>query len=70
MVVAFARGVAEAAPDGTAFRWLVDDGDQACPDCDDNALEGSVVKGTAFPTGDLCPPAHPGCRCLAVLVTP
>lgn len=69
VVVAFARGVAEAAPDGTAFRWLVDDGDQACPDCDDNALEGSVVKGTAFPTGDLCPPAHPGCRCLAVLVT-
>lgn len=69
VVVAFARGVAEAAPDGTAFRWLVDDGDQACPDCDDNALEGAVVKGTAFPTGDLCPPAHPGCRCLAVVVT-
>ena len=68
VVVAFSRGVAEAAADGTAFRWLVDDGDSPCPDCDDNALAGPNPKGEPFPTGDLCPPAHPGCRCLAVPV--
>ena len=66
VVVAFSRGVAEAGAAGSASRWLVDDGDAACPDCDDNALAGLVVKGDPFPTGDLCPPAHPGCRCLAV----
>ena len=68
VMVAFARGVAEAAPDDTEFRWLLDDGDQPCPDCDDNRLGGAVRKGSPFPTGDLCPPAHPGCRCLAVPV--
>ncbi|HEX2577092.1 MAG TPA: DivIVA domain-containing protein [Aquihabitans sp.] len=67
VVVAFSRGVVEAAPDGTDFRWLVDD-DGPCPDCDDNALAGGNPKGEPFPTGDLCPPAHPGCRCLAVPV--
>jgi DivIVA domain-containing protein len=66
VMVAFSRGVAEAAPDDTSFRWLLDDGDQPCPDCDDNRLGGAVRKGSPFPTGDLCPPAHPGCRCLAV----
>lgn len=67
--VAFSRGVAEAAGDGDRFRWLVDDGDAPCPDCDDNALAGPTAKGDPFPTGDLCPPAHPGCRCLAVPVS-
>ena len=68
VVVSFSRGVAEAAPDRAEFRWLVDDGDAPCPDCDDNALAGGVPRGEPFPTGDLCPPAHPGCRCLAVPV--
>ena len=68
VVSAFSRGVAEAADDGTSFRWLVDHGDAAAPDCEDNALAGSVKKGTPFPTGDLVPPAHPGCRCLLVVV--
>ncbi len=68
VVVAFSRGVAEAGTDGSTSRWLVDDGDSPCPDCDDNALAGRVTKGEPFPTGDLCPPAHPGCRCLAVPV--
>jgi hypothetical protein len=68
VIVAFSRGVVEAAADGTEFRWLVDHGGEAAPDCDDNALAGPVAKGSTFPTGDLCPPAHPGCRCLAVLV--
>lgn len=66
VMTAFARGVAEAAPDGTSFRWVVDHGGAAAPDCEDNALAGAVPKGEAFPTGDLCPPTHPGCRCLAV----
>ncbi len=70
VVVAFSRGLAEAAADGSAFRWLVDDGDAPCPDCDDNALAGGVPKGEPFPTGDLYPPAHPGCRCLAVPAEP
>ena len=68
VVVAFSRGVAEAGADGGLSRWLVDDGDAPCPDCDDNALAGGVAKGDPFPTGDMCPPAHPGCRCLAVPV--
>jgi DivIVA domain-containing protein len=68
VVAAFTRGVVEAAPDGTAFRWLVDDGEVPSPDCEDNALAGAVVKGEPFPTGDLCPPVHPGCRCLVVPV--
>ena len=45
---------------------VVDDGGVPCPDCDDNSLAGSVPKGEPFPTGDLHPPAHPGCRCIAV----
>lgn len=66
VMVAFSRGAYEAAPDGAGFRWVVDHGDAAAPDCDDNALAGTVPKGEPFPTGDLCPPSHPGCRCLAV----
>jgi len=68
VLVAFNRGVAEAAAADSGSRWVVDDGGTPCPDCDDNALAGAVPKGEAFPTGDLHPPAHPGCRCLAVPV--
>ncbi len=66
VLVAFNRGVAEAAETGSSARWVVDDGGVPCPDCDDNALAGAVPKSEPFPTGDLHPPAHPGCRCLAV----
>jgi hypothetical protein len=65
-VAAYARGAYEGMPDGTPVRWLVDSGSDACPDADDNALAGSVCKGEAFPTGDRCPPAHAGCRCMVV----
>ena len=63
---AHARGAYGAAPAGTALHWLVDRSCDACPDCDDNALAGGVVKGEAYPTGDRCAPAHPDCRCLVV----
>jgi hypothetical protein len=38
-----------------------------CPDCDDNTLE-PTTRGKPFPTGQLLPPAHPGCRCLVAAV--
>ena len=64
VVVAFARGVFDATPDGMRLRWVPAEIEQ-CPDADDNALE-PTVKGGPFPTGQSCPPAHPGCRCLVV----
>jgi hypothetical protein len=63
---AYAWGAYEVAPDGSKLRWLVDRTGEACPDADDNALAGPVAKGTPFPTGDRCSPAHPGCRCLVL----
>jgi DivIVA domain-containing protein len=66
---AFARGTWHEVPDGTPLRWIVDDTDGPCPDCDDDALAGNLPKGEAFPTGQPHPPAHPGCRCLLVPVT-
>jgi len=62
---AFSRGAFDAFAVGTLVRWVVDD-DGPCPDCDDNALAGANTKGTPFPTGQPCPPAHPGCRCVLV----
>ena len=62
LTVAWARGVYDASPDGAVLRWIpVTEG--RCADCDDNGLE-PTVKGSSFPTGQLHPPAHPGCRCL------
>ncbi len=63
---AFARGVFDATPDGTLLRWVPAEVEQ-CPDADDNALE-PTEKGRPFPTGQSCPPAHAGCRCLVVPV--
>jgi hypothetical protein len=60
---AYALGVYEAAPDGLLV-WQVDPAEGGCPDCDDNALAGPTPKGTAYPTGQVHPPAHAGCRCL------
>ena len=39
-------------------------GDEPCPDCEDNMLNGPQRPGGEFPTGHVHPPAHPGCRCL------
>ena len=61
---AYAAGQYASAPDGSSLRWLIDPDQGPCPDAQDNALAGAVAKGDAFPTGDSCPQAHPGCRCL------
>jgi len=63
-VAAFSQGVLAALPAGSTLRWIVDDDDAECPDCDDNALAGPLPAGEAFPTGHVHPPAHVGCRCL------
>jgi DivIVA domain-containing protein len=65
-VAAFARGAFAATPEGTTLRWVAHDLDGLCPDCDDNALAGATPRGEAFPTGQLHPPAHGGCRCLLI----
>ena len=64
---AFGLGLRAALPDSVGLRWFTDRGDKPCPDCDDNGLAGVVAAGERFPTGQFVPPAHPGCRCLALL---
>ena len=66
LAAAFTLGAYRASPDDASLRWLVDDDEGACPDCDDNALAGPTPKGTKFPTGQTYPPAHAGCRCLLI----
>jgi DivIVA domain-containing protein len=68
LAAAFSRGTWHATPGGTSVRWVVEDTDGPCPDCDDDALAGVVPKGESFPTGQHYPPAHSGCRCLLVPV--
>lgn len=60
----FAEGARRAAPAGTSWCWVADNGGLPCSDAEDNALAGPVPVGEEFPTGDVVPPAHPGCRCL------
>jgi hypothetical protein len=62
---AYVAGVFAAAG-GRKAVWVVDDGGEPCPDCDDNSLAGPTPIGETFPTGQTQPPAHPGCRCLLV----
>lgn len=64
VLAAFNRGLLDRLPAGTPVHWIADDGDTPAPDCDDNALAGSIPKGEPFPTGHLAPPIHPACRCL------
>jgi hypothetical protein len=66
LATGFAAGTWQATPEGASLRWIADDADGPCPDCDDNALAGELPKGEAFPTGQPYPPAHDGCRCLIV----
>lgn len=41
--------------------WIV--GEEACPECQENADIGAVGLDETFPSGDDVPPAHPNCRC-------
>lgn len=64
----FNRGVFHALPESASVAWLNDNGLGPCPDGEDNALAGVLIKGEAFPTGHLHPPAHSRCCCLLVPV--
>ena len=64
VVAAHAAAAYAAMPEGTEGVWVVDDGGTPCPDCDDNALAGPTARGDRYPTGQLHPPAHTGCRCV------
>jgi hypothetical protein len=66
VLAAYSAGVYDATPDDAKLCWLVDNGGVPCPDADDNALAGALVKGEPFPTGHLRAPAHAGCRCLVI----
>ena len=68
LCAAFSRGTWSTVPGGATLRWIVDDPDGPCPDCDDDALAGELPKPEEFPTGQLHPPAHSGCRCLLIPV--
>jgi hypothetical protein len=57
-----------SATDAGELRWVVDTAEGSCPDCDDNTLAGPTAKGSAYPTGQIHPPAHAGCRCLVLPV--
>src|SRR5579875_106303 len=63
LAAAWARGAYLALPEGTRAVWVVDPNEGPCPDCEDNALARAQPKGQPWPTGQLHPPAHPGCRC-------
>jgi len=60
---AVSAGFLAAVGSDVLVRWVVDDVDGPCPDCDDNALAGATPSGQPFPTGQVAPPAHAGCRC-------
>lgn len=62
--LAFNRGILASAAPTASMCWFVDHGGLPCSDAEDNRLAGAVGVGEHYPTGNLCPPAHPGCRCL------
>ena len=66
VLAAFSGGIYAGIVDTTPLSWMVEGEHPSCSDCDDNALGGPVPRGEAFPTGHLHPPAHAGCRCLAL----
>ena len=63
VAAAFSRGAYLAFPEGALLHWVFDPSEGPCPDCEDNELAGAQPKGEVWPTGQLHPPAHRGCRC-------
>jgi DivIVA domain-containing protein len=63
---AYAGGLTAMIEPGTSVIWSVDPNSTGCADCEDNSLAGAITVGSAFPTGHLAAPAHPGCRCLTL----
>ena len=47
-LAAFSQASLAGAPKATLLRWIVDDGGNQCPDCDDNALAGAQRPGETF----------------------
>jgi len=68
VIGAFSSGV-RGAIGKAPLRWIPSGSEDACADCEDNALAEAVAEGERFPTGHLHPPAHAGCRCLVVPTT-
>jgi hypothetical protein len=66
VLVAFNRGVLDAAASGTVVGWLATESMGGCPTCEGNVAATAVVAGEPFPSGDIAPPSHPGCRCVLV----
>lgn len=62
--LSYSRGFFAGAKPGTQVCWMVDPNGPECPDAEDNSLAGSIALGKEFPTGNLHPLAHAGCRCL------
>jgi len=69
LTAAVSAGMGAELAKGTLVRWVVEDVDGPCSDCDDNALAGPTPLGDPFPTGQDAPPAHPGCRCVLMQST-
>lgn len=70
VVAAFSAGTLAAVEgvESAQLEWVAvpSSGDEPCPDCEDNGLNGFQPAGEEFPTGHRHPPAHAGCRCLLV----
>jgi 8-oxo-dGTP pyrophosphatase MutT (NUDIX family) len=47
-------------------RWITEDDGKVCALCLGNEAAGRVPMGDPYPSGDVCEPAHPGCRCAVV----
>ena len=62
----FNLGVMGSLGPSRSVCWVVDQGGLPCADGEDNHLAGMLLVGEEFPTGHVCPPAHPGCRCVLV----
>ena len=62
--LSYSRGFFAGVKPGTQVCWMVDPNGPECPDAEDNSLAGCIALGKEFPTGNLHPLAHAGCRCL------